>query len=80
MSLAEYFCRPSIVWIFQIWPYLRHNPIRWTMLHVPLRDLTAGETYTRRPNEIGTRILQSTHPMVADPGASLAGMPMGAHA
>ena len=27
MSLAEYFCRPFFVWIFQIWPYPRHNPM-----------------------------------------------------
>ena len=43
--------------------------VRWTILHVPLRDLTAGETYTRRPNEIGTHILQSAHSLLAKPTA-----------
>jgi hypothetical protein len=28
-SLAEFFCRPLFVWIFQIWPYPRHNPWWW---------------------------------------------------
>jgi hypothetical protein len=26
MGLAEYFCRPLFVWIFQIWPYPRQTP------------------------------------------------------
>jgi hypothetical protein len=27
IGFAEYFCRLSIVWIFQIWPYPRQNPM-----------------------------------------------------
>ena len=27
MSLAEYFCRPSLIWSFRIWPYPTHNPM-----------------------------------------------------
>jgi hypothetical protein len=26
-SLAEYFCQPLLVWIFQTWPYPRDNPM-----------------------------------------------------
>jgi hypothetical protein len=27
MGFAKYFCRPLFVWIFQIWPYPRQNPM-----------------------------------------------------
>ena len=27
MGFAEYFCRSLLVWIFQIWPYPRQNPM-----------------------------------------------------
>jgi hypothetical protein len=31
MGLAQHFCRPLLVWIFQIWPYPGQNPTKFSM-------------------------------------------------